>query len=48
MANVTKDAKNVRISKALHKQLKRAAGKEKLFPFTDRVVKSGLKAEAVK
>jgi len=46
MANVTKEAKNIRISKALHKQLKRAAGVEKLFTFTDRVVKSGIKAEA--
>ena len=48
MANVTKDSKNIRISKSLHKKLKQAACGEKLFPFTDRVVKSGLKAEAGK
>ena len=44
MANITKDAKNIRVSRVLHAKLKRAASGETLFTFMDRVIIAGLRA----
>lgn len=48
MANITKDAKNIRVSRVLHAKLKRAASGETLFTFMDRFIRDGFKKGCAK